>query len=195
VFRINRSRLPWTQWTPPPGWPEPPRNWVPPAGWEPDPAWPAPPEGHEWWQTRTRGRFVIGGFIGAALLVLSGCGAFIALANSDDGCGFDPPPGDYSSIAILNDTAQALSVVQCNDEQCTTYLDDTLDPVSAGKSGNEQYESCNGARSGLLDTDGNLVGCLDFPIGEPSPVPYLRMSAAGDCDGGVGSHPTASNPA
>lgn len=33
----------------PPGWPQPPADWVPPKGWSPDPAWPEPPEGWQLW--------------------------------------------------------------------------------------------------------------------------------------------------
>ncbi|MCL5049957.1 MAG: DUF4041 domain-containing protein, partial [Firmicutes bacterium] len=38
---------------PPPGWPEPPANWIPPKGWEPDPTWPAPPDGWQLWIPRS----------------------------------------------------------------------------------------------------------------------------------------------
>ena len=34
---------------PPPGWPQPPKNWSPPLGWSPDPSWPKPPEGWQLW--------------------------------------------------------------------------------------------------------------------------------------------------
>src|SRR5690349_4895641 len=34
----------------PPGWPQPPSNWVPPKEWKPDPSWPAAPSGWEFWR-------------------------------------------------------------------------------------------------------------------------------------------------
>jgi hypothetical protein len=37
------------RFNPPPGWPQPPADWVPPPGWKPDPSWPPPPEGWQLW--------------------------------------------------------------------------------------------------------------------------------------------------
>lgn len=36
--------------TPPPGWPKPPKGWSPPADWKPDPSWPAAPPDWNFWQ-------------------------------------------------------------------------------------------------------------------------------------------------
>jgi hypothetical protein len=37
------------RFNPPPGWPQPPADWVPPPGWKPDPDWPPMPEGWQLW--------------------------------------------------------------------------------------------------------------------------------------------------
>lgn len=37
------------KFNPPPGWPQPPDNWVPAHDWKPDPSWPAAPEGWQFW--------------------------------------------------------------------------------------------------------------------------------------------------
>ncbi len=37
-------------WVAPPGWPQPPADFVPADNWEPDPRWPRAPEGWQFWQ-------------------------------------------------------------------------------------------------------------------------------------------------
>src|SRR4051794_28198123 len=97
-------RVPKWLWVPPPNWPVPPPGWAPSAGWMPDPAWGPPPVGHLWWRRnpvavrRRRRVFIAMGTVLA--LILGGCVVGTIIVGP---CFFDPPPGDYSSLEVIND--------------------------------------------------------------------------------------------
>lgn len=43
-------------WVAPPGWPEPPADFIPESGWEPDPRWPKAPADWKFWQVSDEAR-------------------------------------------------------------------------------------------------------------------------------------------
>ena len=47
--------MPRSNFTPPPGWPQPPAGWSPSPGWRPDPAWPPAPPGWNFYPTNQNG--------------------------------------------------------------------------------------------------------------------------------------------
>lgn len=107
-------------------------------------------------------------------------------------CGFDPPPGDYGLIPVLNDTAAAVIVFWCDDDSCDRgYLIDTVQP---GQRLRVQYEMCSADQVGITDSSGLLVGCLTFPVGEPPKIDRLLVSGRVQCSATFGVHPTVSPP-
>lgn len=111
-----------------------------------------------------------------------GCAAIVATA---DGCGFDPPPGDFGLVHVLNDGDQSVNLFLCNDQTCTSGTDPQS--VPAGHELTVNYELCNGDSMGLTNTDGALVGCVSLPVGESVTEHTYRASqfdracaAAGD---------------
>jgi hypothetical protein len=177
------------RWTPPPNWPEPPEGFVPGPGWRPDLRWgPVPPD-HRWWQRTRRGRGLMAAAIAGAVLFVAGVGSCTVLAATHGPCWFDPPPGDVGDIDVVNDTGADVTMFDCETSACAGRFDTTR-VVRPGGTIGYQYEMCSGLWVGLADDGGTLVGCLRMPVGEPAPVPRLRMSDAGDCDGHAVGHRT-----
>jgi len=165
---------------PPAGWPAPPPGWAPYAGWQPDADWPEVPPGHKWWQLTRRGRRrrrIAFGAVGMCVLLF---GAVIVVGVRHSPCGFDPPPGDFGSMPIVNNTDHAVVLLDCGNARCTSGLN--LSPLSAGHVAHWQYEMCNGSDVGVRDGRGVLVGCLVLPIGEPPKIASLAVSQVGRCD-------------
>jgi hypothetical protein len=175
------SKEPLRAWMPPPGWPTPPVGWAPPSpGWQPDVSWPVVPHGHQWWQLTRRGRRRRRNLILAVslpvVLLVSAVGFGQAV---DHGCGFDPPPGDYGSIRVVNDTHQAIGLFDCDNQTCVQG--GSLQQLSVGLSASHSYELCGGGDIGVTTSTGLLIGCLQLPISDPPQTTHLLVSQAGRC--------------
>jgi hypothetical protein len=108
----------------------------------------------------------------------------------DHGCGFDPPPGDYGSIHVVNDTHQPVGLFNCDNETCAQGED--LQPLSVGASASHSYELCAGGDMGVTTSTGQLLSCLQLPISDPAKTTHLFVSQAGQCSATTGEplHPT-----
>jgi hypothetical protein len=95
-------------------------------------------------------------------------------------CSFDPPPGDFGSMPIVNDTDHPVELLDCGNAECSKGMN--LSPLSAGHVTHWQYEMCSGDDVGVRDGRGVLVGCLALPIGEPPKITSLAVSQVGRCD-------------
>lgn len=189
----DRSRKQLWKWSAPPGWPSPPRDWVPWSGWQPGASWPTPPPDHKYWRRTRRwyaGRVVILGV--PIVLVLGFFGSCAVVLDKLGPCGFDPAPGDYGLMPVVNDTAAAVSLFSCSDDSCDRGYN--IDAVQAGHRLRVQYEMCNGDQIGITNASGLLIGCLTFPIGEPPKVDRLLVSDRAQCSTSTGVHPSISAP-
>jgi hypothetical protein len=180
------NKEPTRAWGAPPGWPTPPVGWVPPsADWRPDSSWPTVPPGHQWWQLTQRGRRRRRNLILAASLPVVLLVAAVAVGSAiDHGCGFDPPPGDYGSIRVVNDTHQPVGLFDCDNETCAQGAG--LEQLPVGLSASHSYELCGGGDMGVTTSAGQLIGCLQLPISDPAKTTRLLVSQAGRCSATTG---------
>ena len=102
----------------------------------------------------------------------------------DHGRAFDPPPGDYGSIRVVNYTDQAVGVFDCNNEACTQGS--SLQQLLVGMSNSHMYELCGGGTIGVTSSAGLLIGCLQLPISDPPNTTHLLVSQAGPCSATTG---------
>lgn len=115
-------------------------------------------------------------------------GGCAALAATDDGCGFDPPPGDVGRVHVVNDEREPVNLFDCSDATCDSG--ENLQHVPTGHSQWANYELCSGTSIGLTDSHGTLVGCLALPIGETVSEPTYRATRFDrTCAGDGGIHP------
>lgn len=175
------------EWVPAPGWPDPPPGFVPPPGWAPDPSWAPPPDGHVWWRldegTRKRRRRKRLALAVTGVLVAGGCTAALTVGGP---CAFDPPPGDYSGVRIINDTESRVFVAVCNDTRCNRWSDNNADlqaTIDVGHSAEITVESCSGDTIGVGTSGrGPLPRCVVAPtLTGDARLPNLHISTATAC--------------
>jgi hypothetical protein len=138
-------------------------------------------------KTRTPGlrRRLLYGAVALSVLLPSGCVAGTAVAGP---CFFDPPPGDQLSLTIANDTAAAVTVVDCLDDSCAEAQSPTA--VAAGRRASMPLEGCAGGTMGVLASGtGLLQSCVAEPtedengnlrsvaVSEGRPCPHARTGA------------------
>jgi hypothetical protein len=162
------------RWVAPPGWPPPPLGWSPPPGWLPDPEWPAAPAGHVFWQRVPRSRWRWFGLVAATVLGVAGVGSCAAAVVLAGPCGFDPPPGDYGELRVINDGPQPVTVFSCADVRCR--VGSGAEQIPVGGQLAMPFELCNGDSVAITDTGGVLRGCLVLPVGEDRSQVTSRVS-------------------
>jgi hypothetical protein len=175
------------EWVPAPGWPDPPPGFLPTPGWAADPSWPPPPEGHLWWRfdpaalKRRRQKRLALAITG--VLIVGGCTAALAVGGP---CAFDPPPGDYSGVRVINDLKIPVFVAVCDDTKCNHWSDNNADlqaTIDVGRSASITVESCSGDTIGVgTSQKGPLSRCLVAPtVTDGARLPDLHASAATRC--------------
>jgi hypothetical protein len=102
----------------------------------------------------------------------------------DHGCGFDPPPGDYGSIDVVNDSHQPVGLFDCDNETCAQG--EGLQQLSVGASASHPYELCGGGHMGVTTSTGQLIGCLQLPVSDPAKTTRLLVSQASRCSATTG---------
>jgi len=116
-------------------------------------------------------------------LSATACGAFAVVTGSHGPCWFDPPPGDMGAIRIVDDTPQAVTLVDCLDRACSQG--ENPQAVAARAGTDWTYELCSGWSVGVRSRSGVLLGCLVLPVGEPAAVTALAVSQASRCQATV----------
>jgi len=122
------------RWQAPPEWPTPPPGWAPPSGWQPESSWPAPPAGWQWWLPVQRTRWqrvrlgLVVGLPSAAIFVFFGALISAQVADDRAGCGSVDPtdPGNYSTVAIVNDVSMPVVIDGCRGGYCRPEQDSIL---------------------------------------------------------------------
>lgn len=110
-------------------------------------------------------------------LLVGGC-AVRAIGGGP--CAIDLPPGDVGSIAVVNDTAQDVTVFDCDSSSCVKGING--ETLAAHTSKSRNYVMCSGFSVGVTDPKtGILLGCLVEPIGEPPKVSSLIVSQQTSC--------------
>ncbi len=118
--------------------------------------------------------------VGIAAIISGVITAGIGLSVvTGDGCYFDPPPGDFGSISIINDTSQTVTVFDCDSSSCTSGENQA--PIASGHTYKDQYELCGGYSLGIKRPDGTPIGCLILPIGDPAKVDHVYVSDSRRC--------------
>ena len=170
------------QWVAPDNWPPAPDDWAPYPGWQPDPKWPAPRPGHRFWRRRKRSwlavSLIVAGCVATAVILVSAMTAVSSLAP----CAFDPPPGDVASMTLTNDLTRVVTFEGCMDSQCTRRDDRTSSGlVSAGTGVDWNHELCSEDPVGVVDSSGQLLGCVVLPAQDPAKITHFYASAAVPC--------------
>jgi hypothetical protein len=90
-------------------------------------------------------------------LVPGGCVAGVALGGP---CFFDPPPGDWGSLPVVNDTSVPALVAYCNGNTvCGRSLDGRL--VQPGATAHIGVESCDAGAVGVYrEPGGPPIACV-----------------------------------
>jgi hypothetical protein len=177
-------RQPTWEWVPPPGWPIPPHGWTPPPGWQPDPSWPPAPAGHDWWRVAPaarRRRWIPITIVCASVLIVGGC---VAASTIGGPCFFDPPPGDYGALPVINDTTSSVSVAEwCDTTLCAPQ--DGLRRVSPGGRASVTIESCSGGKLGVFKPGSETpMSCVAEPTENADfRLPPVHVSNAAPCSG------------
>jgi hypothetical protein len=104
------------------------------------------------------------GLVAAVVLGVGGFGSCTAAVVIGGPCGFDPPPGDYGQLRVLNDGPEPVTLFSCFDARCRTGSG--AEPVPVGVQLATSFELCNGDSVAITDSDGVLQGCLVLPVGE-----------------------------
>jgi len=116
------------------------------------------------------------------MLSVAALGTFVVVDGNNGPCWFDPPPGDFGSFRIVNDSASAVTLRDCLDASCTEG--ENPEPVAAHAGTDWTYEMCSGPSVGVRTPSGVLLGCLVLPVGEPPAVTAEAVSRAGPCQAG-----------
>lgn len=112
------------------------------------------------------------------MLMFGGCVVVAAVVP----CSFDPPPGDVSSVEVINDSAVAVAVLNCYDETCHRSFDAQV--LRSDESTDVNVESCSGATFGVTDPHTMIVqGCIAIPGGEPFTISKVMVSQSSRCKG------------
>ncbi len=156
---------------------------MPPYGWRPDPSWPTPPTRHAFWRRTPRGRrrhrLQLLALCLVSALLMGGC---VAAFSADDGsgCVFDPPPGDVSSVSIVNDSEATVDVIADYYPPAVLDFSDAA-AVAPGARTGVQHELCSDDQVAVTDTRHRVIGCLRLPIQDPQKVFELSVSQATPC--------------
>jgi len=96
------------------------------------------------------------------------------------------------AMTIVNNTAQPVTLVDCDDQTCRTGYNSQS--VAAGASTDWQYEMCSGSSVAVTDPSGLLLGCLVMPVGEPADIQKLAVAKATHCSGTTEVHVKVTAP-
>ena len=97
-------------------------------------------------------------------------------------CFFDPPPGDFGELQIVNDTAHPASVAICDSDNPCRVLGESKS-VAPGQQTSLGVESCNGDTVGVFSPGASQpFSCLTAPTErDDGSLPPVRLSAARSC--------------
>lgn len=115
------------------------------------------------------------------LVLVQGCMQLTFVAAVFGGpCAFDPPPGDVSTMSIVNDASQPVRLVDCDDATCTRRVG-SAGTVQANGTVERNQEACSEEHLGVLDPHGKLMGCIVLPVSDPPKVTTFRVSDKAKC--------------
>jgi hypothetical protein len=112
-------------------------------------------------------------------LIMGGC---VAGAVVGGPCFFDPPPGDFGVLPVVNDTAATVAVADCNGE-ATCGATGELKTVGPGATTTLTVESCDAGTLGIF-RPGNSApfGCLaETTRRADGTLPPVRIADAKPC--------------
>ncbi|BBH17170.1 hypothetical protein Back2_14570 [Nocardioides baekrokdamisoli] len=108
-------------------------------------------------------------------------------AVTGDNCAFDPPPGDVSTMTLVNDTRGPVEFVECDNATCSAYNHvDGGGTVAAGQETDWNHENCGREPVGIVDGSGALLGCIILPVDDLPKVTTWRVSHRAPCSGPIG---------
>jgi hypothetical protein len=79
-------------------------------------------------------------------LIVGGCVAGTVVGGP---CFFDPPPGDFGALPVVNDTADTVAVADCHGE-ATCRATGELKTLAPGTTAALSVESCNAGTLGIF---------------------------------------------
>lgn len=97
-------------------------------------------------------------------------------------CFFDPPPGDFGDLLIVNDTSATVAVAECDGEAACRSTGE-LKTVRRGESTTLGIESCNAGTLGVFHPDARpAFACVTEPTQRPDgSLPPVQLSRAHRC--------------
>jgi hypothetical protein len=125
-----------------------------------------------------------------AFVALGGIGVVTTAVGGN--CAFDLPPGDVTSMTLVNDSRGTVEFVECNNDACSDYdhVGDTADEhavIPAGQSDAYwNHEDCGREPVGVINSHGAMLGCIILPVADPPKVTTWRVSQTQKCTGPIG---------
>lgn len=123
------------RFNPPPNWPPAPPGWTPPPDWRPDPNWGPPPPGWQLWVQdgpastgRSRTPLIIGGVVGALVLVVVGVLTVVLLTRTSTG-GEGTDATTTTSVEASSDEDQIEDTVAAFEKAWNDEDFDAMEPI------------------------------------------------------------------
>ena len=193
----ERTTVPQYDFTPPPGWPDPPKGWRPPPGWQPDPTWPQPPPGWNFWTPRPpskafrRTMAAVGILSAVTLVVVAGV---VVVRGSTSDRGVTVPEG--APVPEFATIAEATAYYDDEKSQILAFVDEhpfgydytfvdvyvtDLDAIVRDEAGDLFPDPAVIARAGyqLASTRDGFVDLVAAWEVEYAPKPELLANASG----------------